>query len=335
MFEDNPLLLLFVIMLLGLVLCSFLGGSRCSNEGFHTNSSNGSSKSSSKSGNSGSSSRSGSSSNYDNYNHYTGESFPSVFYNPAGGSAEIIQRDSGNVISVTDGDGKRSIFKVPSEGNKEKHNGPNGMQVTVITTDKSKNGSRAQIVTTTDGYTAIRVLNSNDEITEYIGTPSNEPVEDMTNSPMNDGHTIFTNSDSDSRGGNNDSYANPSVSNSVSNSVNNSNGTYDAYLPPGIPKSEIAPGDEDLYILKSQVVPPVCPACPAYGPTALLSQKSSATDSETTDSETTDPNKCPPCPACERCPEPSFACKLVPNYGSSNNSMMPVPVLSAFSTFGM
>jgi hypothetical protein len=333
MFEDNPLLLLFVIMLLGLVLCSFLGGSRCSNEGFDTNSSSSGSKSKNTSFSSSSSSSSGSSSgsNYDNYNHYTGESFPSVFYNSEGGSAEIIQRDSGNIISVTNSDGERSLFKVPSEGSKEMYDGPNGTQVTVITTDKSKNGSRAQIVTTTDGYVAIRVLDSNDDITEYIGTPANESVDDMTSSPMNDGHTIFSNSDSISRGGNNDSYENSSVN----NSINNTDGAYDAYLPPGIPKSEIAPGDEGLYILKSQVVPPVCPACPAYGPTALLSQKNSATDSETTDSETTDPNKCPPCPACERCPEPSFACKLVPNYGSSNNSMIPVPVLSAFSTFGM
>ena len=31
----------------------------------------------------------------------------------------------------------------------------------------------------------------------------------------------------------------------------------------GIPGSQIPPGDEDLYILKSQVVPPVCPACPS------------------------------------------------------------------------
>ena len=31
----------------------------------------------------------------------------------------------------------------------------------------------------------------------------------------------------------------------------------------GVPASQIPPGDEDLYILKSQVVPPVCPACPS------------------------------------------------------------------------
>ena len=32
--------------------------------------------------------------------------------------------------------------------------------------------------------------------------------------------------------------------------------------PMGIPKSQIPTGSEDLYILKSQVIPPVCPACP-------------------------------------------------------------------------
>jgi hypothetical protein len=30
-----------------------------------------------------------------------------------------------------------------------------------------------------------------------------------------------------------------------------------------VSSSQIPPGDEDLYILKSQVIPPVCPACPA------------------------------------------------------------------------
>lgn len=30
----------------------------------------------------------------------------------------------------------------------------------------------------------------------------------------------------------------------------------------GIPKSEIPEGDEHLYILKSEIVPPVCPKCP-------------------------------------------------------------------------
>ena len=69
--------------------------------------------------------------------------------------------------------------------------------------------------------------------------------------------------------------------------------------PKGVPKSDIPEGREDLYILKSQVVPPVCPACPV----------SSATQRD---------KPCPACPPCGRCPEPAFECKKVPNYDSSS-----------------
>ena len=83
----------------------------------------------------------------------------------------------------------------------------------------------------------------------------------------------------------------------------------------GVPKSQIPAGQEDLYILKSEIVPPVCPACP--------STVSSCTP------------KCPPCPPPARCPEPAFDCKKVPNYKSSNTRWLPRPVLSDFSQFGM
>jgi len=42
-----------------------------------------------------------------------------------------------------------------------------------------------------------------------------------------------------------------------------------------------------------------------------------------------------PCPPCGRCPEPSFDCKKVPNYSSTNTEFLPVPVLNDFSQFGM
>lgn len=83
-------------------------------------------------------------------------------------------------------------------------------------------------------------------------------------------------------------------------------------------KNDIPHGDEDLYILKSQIVPPVCPACPSF------SDMSSSEKGK----------KCQPCPPCARCPEPAFECKKVPNYSSSNNSYLPVPVLNDFSQFG-
>jgi hypothetical protein len=105
-----------------------------------------------------------------------------------------------------------------------------------------------------------------------------------------------------------------------------------------VSKGDIPHGKEDLYILKSQIVPPVCPVCPTA---AMCADKIKA--------------KCPPCPACARCPESNFDCKKVPSYnsqdrntygrgfdatgtfnatgGSSKN--LPVPVMSDFSTFGM
>ena len=86
----------------------------------------------------------------------------------------------------------------------------------------------------------------------------------------------------------------------------------------GIPASQIPAGQQDLYILKSQVVPPVCPACPPV----YLDKKELG-------------KECPPCPPCARCPEPAFDCKKVPNYElGPQNTYLPRPVLNDFSTFG-
>ena len=43
---------------------------------------------------------------------------------------------------------------------------------------------------------------------------------------------------------------------------------------------------------------------------------------------------CPPCPACERCPEPVVECKKVVNYSNAANSgKLPVPYINDFSKF--
>ena len=88
------------------------------------------------------------------------------------------------------------------------------------------------------------------------------------------------------------------------NTVAGAGNQYNSTLPQGISASQIPPGQEDLYILKSQIVPPVCPACPQ---------------------STACPRKepCPPCPACARCPEPAFECKKVPNYNAINQEQLP------------
>ena len=91
-------------------------------------------------------------------------------------------------------------------------------------------------------------------------------------------------------------------------------------LPQGVSRSQIPSGQEDLYILKSQVIIPVCPVCP--NPIVKCP-------------DSTDVTKCPPCEPCGRCAEPAFDCVKRPNYKAFNQDYMPVPVLSDFSSFGM
>jgi len=82
-----------------------------------------------------------------------------------------------------------------------------------------------------------------------------------------------------------------------------------------ISESKIPSGDEDLYILKSQIVPPVCPKCPD------VKRCDKAKD-------------CPPCPAPQRCPEKPYECKMIPKYSDPNvTTHLPRPVLNSFDSF--
>jgi hypothetical protein len=81
----------------------------------------------------------------------------------------------------------------------------------------------------------------------------------------------------------------------------------------GITRDQIPNGQEDMYILKSQIVAPVCPACPPFPPINC-------------DKLINGGKKCPPCKPCGRCPEPAFECKKVPNYSSSSlMGQLPIP----------
>ena len=164
--------------------------------------------------------------------------------------------------------------------------GPNGTKATIITTNNGKEAIKVESPMGTTIYT----INNMPETAQYYGnTTTNVPVPPPS-PPSDPNQTI----------------------------------DYSSSLPPGIPGSQIPPGQEHLYILKSQVVPPVCPACPANCPNTGSSKK------------------CQPCKPCGRCPEPSMTCKAVPNYGAFGNSSNSldaaasyIPVLSDFSNFGM
>jgi len=121
----------------------------------------------------------------------------------------------------------------------------------------------------------------------------------------------------------------------------------------GDAKGESDKVDDDAYKLQNPVIekkeevkeevkpPPVAaPATYTPPPTPPVGLAGSATPMAAAPSPVSTPAPCndkpetPPCPACERCPEPAFECKKVPNYRSpSMQNYMPLPVLNDFSKF--
>jgi len=216
-----------------------------------------------------------------------------IYYGPYGATARIVQTSDSYYIIITYPNGQTNIYKT---------NNPVNSNNIYITVYYGVNGGKAVFINGNNGNYALEVTMPNGNIILFTVTPNttnNDPSANTTT-------TTTTNT--------NNNYYNPTNSmNGMGSSYN-----YSSSLPSGIPASQIPPGSEDLYILKSEVVPPVCPACP----TLPCNMKS---DSE----------KCPPCPACARCPQPNFECKKVPNYDALAEEYIPVPVLNDFSQFGM
>ena len=252
---------------------------------------------------------------YDNYNHYSGSSSQltngTTFYSKNGGSVKVsIQSDGKLFLIVTLSKGDKTINFIKSSSKDLEFYGPNGESALVI----NDYGHNAIKITTSNGtyiYTTNTPSSYHDNHSDYNKNFSTYKDTSLTTY----GSTGVIGSNPKT---NNEAYSGSSstTTSSSSKSSPSSSYNYSNSLPQGIPRSQIPRGQENLYILKSEIVPPVCPACPT----------SAACPRE---------EKCPPCPACARCPEPAFECKKVPNYNSINNGYLPVPVVNDFSTFGM
>lgn len=376
---NTEALFIFLILLLGLLLCSFLGGN-CGKEGLTGNVKDNLSGNGKQSNQDFSTSQRSQTNNYDNYNHYSGKSNQlspgSKFYGPKGTTASVSTESDGSqsLQIILPGSTKPVVFTPSKKTNDEtstvesytnyydnnrnvtSYYGPNGATATVVNTN---NGQQAIKVKTSSGtyYYNISGQESNytDSSTQYYGStgyttqtydgayggiagsvtgprgntayyaegPNGNTVAGTTdNGYSSNGYSSnqYYGPHGGSAGsvtgprGNTGYYAEGPAGNTVVGGANNDD--YYSSFPPGIPRSQIPEGQEDLYILKSQIVPPVCPTCPS--PSAYTKQET-----------------CPPCPACARCPEPSFECKKVPNYNATNNEYLPTPVLNDFSQFGM
>jgi hypothetical protein len=287
----------------------------------------------------------------DNYNHFNGSSVPTMFYGPNGSTAKISNENGTFSIIVTDNNGTNVVYdeenksalapsslaaidividKIIKAIGKIQQPSSNPSTPTSTNTDSvqkyyGQDGSVAIIYTDNTGNSNLKIIDKNGK--EYAYNPTSiqsfNPSIDNPDNALTTGNTISPNATNQAS----------NYTDAYSQSLTKDN--YSSSLPKGIPKYMIPPGNEDLYILKSEVVPPVCPACP---PSIL---------------KCGDNKPPPPCPPCARCPEPKFDCKKVPNYGNGNiganyyggggqfgsmpsksGNFLPYPSLTDYTTFG-
>ena len=255
--------------------------------------------------------------------NYVNSSKPPVYYGPNGETAVVIttnnglqgfrvKTSNGTIILTQSTSSSSSSSSSSSNVKKTVYYGANGVVATVVDLG---NGEKIIRVKTPKGnyiFTQSGSYYNPNEIsnTQYYGSTGSQIQQ--YNGAYGGSATAVT-----GPYGNTAYYAEGPNNNAIAGTNTNNNQNYYNTLPPGIPASQIPSGQEDLYILKSQVVPPVCPACPVS--TATIPRQ----------------EPCPPCEPCGRCPEPAFECKKVPNYNAIDNNYLPTPVLSDFSSFGM
>ena len=323
----------------------------------------------------------------DNYNFFSKNSIPTMYYGPDSSTAQVTmnggENDESNsaektyAITVTNANGSTTTYAMETDSGAPT---VNPLTNTVETTpgagfgtgvgstqtvpddiantrfvDKSGNVAKLYVATNGQYVVQTRQINGYDMVytsTNVFTYDRNKSKSFLVGDSVNDITPIGE--------------AQSDTSDLIGSLTSNTISSRQIQPTNGIPGRMIPIGQEDLYILKSQIVPPVCPRCPT-----ICASKSS------------DSSTFPPCPSCARCPESTdFTCKKVPDYSSNtagstisggsmsggsmsggdsmwgpnsnisssngangsvsnynsyrnNTKFSPVPVVSNFSTFGM
>jgi len=238
---------------------------------------------------------------YDNYNHYDKTSYPLIYYGPNGNTARVIKTPNDNSLVITNNDGSTHIYYI-DKYDKNVYVGKNGAKATIIVTS---NGKKAIEINDGKGNIIVFYQDKN-----YYKTNNNSFV------------PLRSKLDFGSYFGGSENEEGAALEMST--------------LPKGIPKWMIPKGEEDLYVLKSQIVPPVCPLPP---PTICPKQKNKSNNNNSNNGtngeldDDFDVTKCPACPPCARCQEPSFTCEKVPNYNAFSANGGPLPAYDDWSSF--
>lgn len=260
----------------------------------------------------------------DNYNFFTKNSIPTVYYGPDNSTARVTVSEG--EIDVNGVDTRTySITVTSANGATKTYVMETTPETTVETTAMNPLTNIAETTTTTispspavvvpNSIANTRFVDQDGNVAKlYVATNGQYVVQtrqingyDMVYTSTN----VFTYDRNNAKSflvGDTVNDVTPigevqNTTNSLINSLtNNTLSSQQTQTINGIPGRMIPVGQEDLYILKSQVVPPVCPRCP----TICAGNNTK--------------NTCPPCPSCARCPESTdFTCQKVPDY-STNTS---------------
>jgi hypothetical protein len=228
--------------------------------------------------------------NYD-YDHTTGMNNVTVFYG-----------ENNSTANLANTDGKLSIIVYYGNGNKEVYKYSKVYDNQVLFDGVGIDLGKTAVITKTNGSMTLTVHSGDKDYTFY---PNVSKSRDQLATFMNDFYY------GDGKTGGKTGGADP-ASQPTKPTISSLFANAGANAGTGIPKSAIPIGKEDLYVLKSEIVPPVCPVCPA----PIIYSGSNAAQKQY--------EKERPCPACERCPEPIVDCKKVIKYkrdggGSSDN----------------
>ena len=246
------------------------------------------------------------------YNHYTGDTYAAVYYGPNGATVYILHTGNTYAIMEKDAQGNTTIYTL-------KNPTPvTSFDMVIPFTFYATNGATTVIVkNTTTGLYIITITHIDGTIIVYSDTPTTQSssyTSSMFNSnPGNDGSSTQT------------PYSN----------INN---------PPAA-ASGIPYGQNDLYILKTQIVPPVCPMCPScyncnkkkkkhkkqkQNSSSQSSYQSSSSSSYPSSSANTSSTNCPTCN--NQNALASSSSSSVTDFNNTNDSL-PMPVMASFAEF--
>ena len=227
----------FIILLLGLILCSFFS---CGKEGM-------------------------TGTNNQNIDLITNK----IFYGPNGGYAEIINNNGNYYIEIKDTQGNKTQYIYSSTTTTPTTTSTTTPTTTSTTTPTTTpnlqditfkgptDGNATVVVDANGNYTIIITYSNGEKIVYYPDiTASGTTTNGNSNSNFQNTLSNYFPSISTPSTYQNNTPPPPQQNSQLPN-------PYSSSLQPGISINQIPSGDEDLYILKSSIVPPVCPVCPS------------------------------------------------------------------------